>query len=214
MGKFLAYIVVVALLSIFLGIGVTQAVRQTHLLTHAVAVPATIDRVEIRESSKKNAFYPVVAFRYRVEGREYASDHVFCLDVGESNRRWAESVVARFHPGDEVQALVDQENPADAFLLKDANFFPYMFLLFGMLFVHSISAVLDVSLLGLHLVYWVTIPWAAVAVVTLWHHHVFDLSIPAEWLPPVAVTVYVVFGAGLLVAIHKGNVSTDERETE
>ena len=120
-----------------------MAWRQARLLDNAVAVSAQVEKTDLGETTDSEGeptFSPKVTFHYKVAGREFTSNHVYAIDVGQSSHSWARGVIARFHAGDKVTAFCDPARPGEVFLLRQADFFPYMFLLVGMIFALAISA--------------------------------------------------------------------------
>ena len=77
-----------------------------------------------------------MVYRYEYEGDSYQYDEVFPLGMS-GGRGWAQKTVAQFKQGQPIQAFVDPENPASAYLLRQYLFFPYLLILFPMVFVSA-----------------------------------------------------------------------------
>ncbi len=126
---------------LFISIGSYLAWEQQHKLETFVPVQAKVlsKRVSSRTSSSSNGgssttYTPHVEYEYTVAGIGYTCDTVTVQSLS-SSRGWARSVVGRFEVGQIVEVYHNPADPADAFLLREAMFFPYIFILFPMLFV-------------------------------------------------------------------------------
>ncbi len=126
---------------IFFAVGAWLALDQHHKITSYVEVSATVVSTDIEahtstdsDGHTSTSYEPVVVYRYEYDGDSYEYDEVFPLGMS-GGRGWAQKTVGQFEPGQPVQAFVDPENPASAFLLKQYLFFPYLLTLFPMIFV-------------------------------------------------------------------------------
>lgn len=96
--------------------------QERTLMRRAVPVPATILEVDVISyavgtgSARERNWRPVITYRFEFEGVTRTSRQVTPLDVGGS-KSWAQELAARFHPGDDVEAHVDPEDPETSFLL-------------------------------------------------------------------------------------------------
>lgn len=127
--------------SIFMSVGMKLAWSQHRKITTCRPVQAEVvsSRVDISTSTdsdghRSTTYRPVVEYRYSVSGVSYSSDDVQPLRIS-AGRGWAEKIVNSCPPGGQVEAFYDPSNPDRAFLIKQYSFFPYIFMLFPMLFV-------------------------------------------------------------------------------
>ncbi len=131
---------------IFLGVGAWQAHEQSTRLKRFLPVKAEVIETDVEShtsSSTSNGgssttYKPVVTYRYEVNGQSYTCREVTPIRFSSSDYDWAREVVARFEDArageQSVDAWYNPDDPSDAYLLKEATFFPYMFALFPMLF--------------------------------------------------------------------------------
>jgi len=84
--------------------------------------------------SDSASYKPVVTYTYEVGGRPYTCKRVTPLDEG-GGRAWAHRIVNSYKAGQTCEAYYDPGNPANAFLLRQIRFSPYMAVLFPMLFL-------------------------------------------------------------------------------
>ncbi|MDE0837980.1 MAG: DUF3592 domain-containing protein [Kiritimatiellae bacterium] len=126
---------------VFSGIGVGMAWHQHSKITNAVAIQADVTgkRVERRESTDSDgdtsvSYAPIVDFTYEYEGLKYSGHDVFPMSMS-SGKRWAHAAIAPFSVGQQVQAFTLPNKPHKAFLLRHYTFFPYIFILFPMIFL-------------------------------------------------------------------------------
>ncbi|MBN1346408.1 MAG: DUF3592 domain-containing protein [Phycisphaerae bacterium] len=124
----------------FVGVGTYLVHRQHHKITTCRPVEATVLSTDIKVTQSRNSdgrtstsYQPIVVYRYEVDGRTYTCDAVTPL-AESASRSWANEIVNKYKKGREVTAYYDPKEPAEAFLEKQYSFFPYMFILFPMLF--------------------------------------------------------------------------------
>lgn len=190
---------------IFLVVGAGLAWRQGHRLAASLPAPATIEstRIDSQRGSKGGTTYkPVVEFLYRVDGRDLHGDEPLPMTVFTSSHSSVQAVVDRFRPGQEVTAWYDPADPGSAFLLKEASFFPYLFILFPMIHV---AVGLAMVLFGdaqpasrpTRMAILAAI-WCGVGLAAGGHYG----AIGGAWtlLPVIAVAIYGALGAGLVIA--------------
>lgn len=122
---------------IFIAVGTGLAINQHAKLVRYKPVTATIERtwIESRRGSESTNYAAKVDHRYEVEGQTYVGDHVYPLEVSSSNRSAAQRTINRFQVGDTVTAYYNPSDPSESFLVKEPDFFPYIFAMFPMLFV-------------------------------------------------------------------------------
>lgn len=123
---------------LFLGLGAWQAWSQgVKLLTWLpVEAQVTGGEVKSRRGSKGGTNYrPVIQFTYRVDGIEHSADTPLATSVSTSDSGWARGIVARFPAGSAATAYYNPRAPAEAFLVREANVLPYVFLLFPMIHI-------------------------------------------------------------------------------
>ena len=126
---------------IFSGVGVGMAWHQHSKIENAVAVQAEVTgkRVERRESRDSDGhtsvtYAPIVDFTYKYEGLKYSGNDVYPMSVS-AGKRWAHATIAPFSVGQQVQAFTLPNKPHKAFLVRHYTFFPYIFILFPMIFL-------------------------------------------------------------------------------
>jgi hypothetical protein len=115
------------------GFGAYQVWHQARRMTSYLPVEATIVSTELRRHVDRHGittYEPHVKFRYAVNGVRYASEN--CLPADDRGRyAWASSILSRFQAGGRYPAYYDRADPSDAFLLRQYQFGPYLFVLFG-----------------------------------------------------------------------------------
>lgn len=120
------------------GVGVYLAARQHSKLTRFRPVRATVVGAEVESRRSRSgtetrvSYYPVVEFEYVVDGTTHSSNTVFPMDVGRGGRwgrRWGRSIVEQFEEGEQTQVYYDPTSPGSAFLIRQPNVFPYIFIL-------------------------------------------------------------------------------------
>ncbi|MFT5239623.1 MAG: hypothetical protein ACI9OU_002755 [Candidatus Promineifilaceae bacterium] len=126
---------------VFSGVGVGMAWHQHSKIENAVTVQAevTAKRVERRESRDSDGhtsvtYAPIVDFTYEYEGLRYSGKDVYPMSMS-AGKRWAHAAIAPFSVGQEVQAFTLPNKPHKAFLVRHYSFFPYIFILFPMIFL-------------------------------------------------------------------------------
>jgi len=130
------FVIFILFACVFLSVGGGLALSQQRKLRTYQPVPAQIlsSRVESSGSGQKRTYTPVVVFRYEVAGHAYEGRDVRPLKIS-SGHAWAQGIVGRFQAGDKTTAYCDPQNPVAAFLERHCTFFPYVFVLFPMIFV-------------------------------------------------------------------------------
>jgi uncharacterized protein DUF3592 len=115
--------------SLFLGVGVTMAAKEQRRLSVYQPVTATVlsTRVEEHSDTDGSTYEPVVAYRYRVQGREYTASRVTPLKESRSGR-WASQVTAQYQIGSEHTAFYDPDHPEDAYLMRTRSVLPWVFI--------------------------------------------------------------------------------------
>jgi hypothetical protein len=126
--------------AIFLTVGGGMALSQHRRIVAGLPVEATIDRSEVLARSgtgrnRRASYTPSIAYRYSVQGREYTSQTAMPLEFSSSNRSWAAAIVASYPAGAKATAYYNPTDPADAFLVREYSFFPYIFTVFPGLFL-------------------------------------------------------------------------------
>jgi hypothetical protein len=118
---------------LFLAIGGTLVAKEHRRLTTYEPVTATVlsARVQDHSDSDGTTYEPVIAYRYRVNGREYTASRVTPLKESRSGR-WAHRVTARYEVGNNYTAYYDPANPGEAFLQRSRSIIPWAFLLIGL----------------------------------------------------------------------------------
>ncbi len=126
---------------IFVGVGGYLAWSQHHKITTFVPVTATVLSKEVERHTSRDSdgrtstsYEPVVKYRYQVDGQTYTCDVVTPLDDSGSSR-WAHELIGRYQVNEETEAYHNPKEPHEAFLAKQYSFFPYIFVLFPMLFL-------------------------------------------------------------------------------
>jgi hypothetical protein len=122
---------------VFLGIGGYMAWDQDRKITHYMSVTAKVLSRTIEtstDSEGKTTYKPVVSFEFQVDGNKYTGRDIYPISMS-SGHGWAQETINRFKVGSEVEAFCDPANPSSAFLLKEYSFFPYIFIMFPMIFV-------------------------------------------------------------------------------
>lgn len=121
---------VLALLPAVLAVlGVVLLFNQADKLDNWKAVQASVvnTHIDVRRG-KSTRYAPVVTYDYRVGGVRYRSSTLAPMDLTGS-RAWARGVVARYTRGTRVTAWHDPDQPARAYLLRQASFVPYALIL-------------------------------------------------------------------------------------
>ncbi len=139
MKLFVALFTVIPL--VFVGVGYHMVQEQHQKITTFQPVPAEVQSAHVAtirsrdsDGDMRTSYKPVVRYRYEVDGRRHTSETVTVLD--ETMARFlAQGIVDRYAEGGQVEAYVNPEDPTDAFLLREYTFFPYVFMLFPMLFL-------------------------------------------------------------------------------
>jgi len=122
--------------SLFACIGIGLAWRQSAKISAARPAEAVVlsSHIETHHSDDSTTYKPIVEYRYEVDGRTYTCDNVMPLSIS-SGHSWARRIVQQFPDGKQTTAHYDPKNPQKAFLIKRPSFFPYIFILFPMIFI-------------------------------------------------------------------------------
>jgi hypothetical protein len=192
---------------IFIGVGCYLAYLQSHALQTYLPVPATILSREIKSSHDSHGsttYAPSASYRYTINGQSYECSQVSVTKVS-SSYRWASEQLAKLPGGPNVTAYYNPAKPGRAFLLRDASFFPYIFVLFPMLFVCVGLSVLTTSqttpFSDLRGLLPVTVLWNLVGVIAAFHFYRvaggFDLT------AKIALSIYgLIGGLALYAAVY------------
>ncbi len=227
---------------IFLGVGGWQAWDQGRLLARAIPVAAVLHdaRVESHRGSKGGTNYkPVVDFSYVIAGAEYTGHDAQPMVVSTSSSSAAEAAIARVRAAvgptaaaepllveqplgnapsanrtrNAITAWVDPDNHDRAFLLREATFFPYVFILFPMIHVGiglaiALLATQPPAVIARRLL-WLIMLWFGVGLLAAGH---FTL-IGGEWtlFPQAAILVYGAIGS-IPVFVRRKYIAAAEAE--
>jgi hypothetical protein len=121
---------------IFFAIGGWMAHVQHRSLRNYKPTDASILSVGIKtgtDSDGRTTYAPQVRYQYAIDGQQHESDNVLPINVN-FGRSWAEEIAYRFEPGQSVMAYYNPAKPGEAFLVHEASFFPYLFILVPMIF--------------------------------------------------------------------------------
>jgi hypothetical protein len=123
-------------MSIGWGLGITQQYR---LATYEpVSARVLSSHVSSHTSHGRHGtsttYSPVVNYVYSVKGAEYQSSRATVINVSSSGN-WAWNIVARYPKGALTTAWYSPSDPSSAFLVHEADSFPYIFALFPAIFV-------------------------------------------------------------------------------
>lgn len=126
--------------AVFVAIGAGMAWRQHRKITTYQPAPATVLATRVDRHVSHNSrggssvsYKPVVRYRYEAGGQTHESEEI--LPVSQSSSQsWARSIVSRYKAGQRTTAYHDPADPSSAFLLRQYTFFPYVFILFPMIF--------------------------------------------------------------------------------
>jgi hypothetical protein len=190
---------------LFIAAGIGFAATQAGKLRSYLPIPATVTGVEVqtRSGSDTMTYAPLVHFTYRVDGAAHAAHTPFPLDTSSSGS-WAYDVVGRYHAGQLVTAWYNPADPDQAFLEREVDVLPYLFILFPMLFAciglagwpSAGRAALDAAGMatrvgGIAALWWLVGLLAA--------SHFASIGGALRGLTLVAFGAYAVFGIGLLL---------------
>ena len=101
--------------------------QQRDALDDAVEVNATVVETGVEATSGSSSpgaeYRPTVSFEYRYGGENYTSHSVFpsSSTPNYDTESAAREVLAGYEAGSEATAYVDPDQPADAFLLREAS---------------------------------------------------------------------------------------------
>lgn len=136
MGKWIFGGLFIGVAAIFIGIGAYLAVSQDAVIRNARSTSAVIESSDVKVTSyrkdgrTRTRRSAEIKYRYRVDGQWKQGEHTH---PGMTTSGSADDLVARFPAGKEVTAWYDKRDPAHAFLVKEHDFGPYLFVLFPML---------------------------------------------------------------------------------
>ncbi|MBI3736002.1 DUF3592 domain-containing protein [Candidatus Sumerlaeota bacterium] len=126
---------------IFIGVGTHFVISQHKMISRGLPIEARILSKNIEEHSSTDShghhstsYQPVVEYVYDVGTQHYTAKRVTPLNIS-SGRGWAEEMIAPFRVGGNCTAYYNPENPGEAFLVRKYSFFPYVFILFPMVFI-------------------------------------------------------------------------------
>ncbi len=125
--------------AVFVAVGTGMAWRQHRKITTYEPAAATVlsTRIERHVSHNKHGTSvtckPIVNYRYEAGGKTRESGVVLPISQSSSHS-WARSITDRYKPGQRTTAYYNPANPSSAFLLRQYTFFPYLFILFPMIF--------------------------------------------------------------------------------
>jgi len=132
-----------AFLAVFVAVGLGLFGAEVYRLYAWQATPARVLSTNIksvRGSKGATSYQPVVRYQYVIDGRAYQSDRVHPITLSAS-RRWAESVLSRFRPGQEVMAYVNPSQPASAYLVHELSYLPLIFVAFPLLMFGALAGI-------------------------------------------------------------------------
>jgi len=92
------------------------------------SVPGAVIESEIETDADRNK-YPVVHYRYTVQGREFINDGILPHGRFASTGSYAARVVSKYRVGRSVRVYVNPANPADSTLERTQPVFVYLMLL-------------------------------------------------------------------------------------
>lgn len=128
-----AFVLLLAPLGFTIG-GAVMVWKQHSKLSSWPAVQASITAasiVDIKGSKGSRTYRPHITYFYTVGTSQYSSSNVTPITSAAASHAWAKSMLARFPVGTIQQAYYDPASPADAFLLHEYDFQPYLFLSIG-----------------------------------------------------------------------------------
>jgi|GEM_PF-5258839 len=110
------------------------AVSQHYRLIAYHSVPAQIVTSETRSQSAghgNRVYSAQITYTYEVSGKQYKSQNLLPVMDGysTSNRDWVRAVSRKYPEDTTATAYYSPINPADAFLVRDVIFIPYLFAL-------------------------------------------------------------------------------------
>jgi len=115
-------------------LGLGLALTQQHKIQGYRAVKAIVLSHEIREESDAEdgalpLYRPLIRYRYRVGRDEHVCDAVLPMSRTVSSRWRAQSYLDRYPINMECDAYYNPANPAEAFLIREYSFLPYVIML-------------------------------------------------------------------------------------
>ena len=126
---------------IFVAVGTYMAASQHQKITTWQPVQATVLSARVEQHTSRDSdgrssttYKPVIEYRYEVDGRSYTCDKVTPLSETRSGG-WARRIANRYKAGRACEAYYDPQAPAEAFLVREYSFFPYLFILFPVPFL-------------------------------------------------------------------------------
>ncbi len=135
-----------AIFGIFVAIGLGIFSVEVYRIAMWHPVPATVvsSDVGVVHGGKGNSYKPVVVYNYRYQGYPFQAAAVTPISISAS-QSWAQSIVAKYHPGDVTTAYVNPNNPYNTYLLRQVSLIPLIFVLIPVLFGLLFSWVLRVQ---------------------------------------------------------------------
>lgn len=160
---------------LFLAVGIYAARRQAKRLATYRPVPATViaSEVERRSTGKGQSYEPRIRFRYMAGGRTHECDTPLPVDgiKGGGSEDWAQQLVGRYPAGANTTAYVDPDDPAKAFLVREASIGPYVFILFPMIhFCVGVGVMFGGRLSVAALVMLIALLWNGAGIACLFHY--------------------------------------------
>jgi hypothetical protein len=122
---------------IFVAIGSWLAYSQARALRTYLPAPAKLLSRTIQTSHDTDGgdtYTPGAEYRYVVNGQTYECKQVTVTNMSSSHS-WAQGQLAKLPEGRDVTAYYNPADPSDAFLIHEPSFFPYLFVLFPMIFI-------------------------------------------------------------------------------
>ena len=126
----------------FMTVGGCIAFSQHRKIVTGQPVPAVVLSAEVERRTSRDSdghtsvtYAPVIRYRYDVDGVSHTCDDVHPISISTSDRGWAQSIVDQYSTGQNVEAYINPKKPGKAFLIRKYSFFPYLFILFPMIFV-------------------------------------------------------------------------------
>ena len=109
-------------------------IKQHRALRTFLPVDATIVSSQVVPEDGGKYFRPQIRYTYSLSGQFFESFRLYPLNGQDgargTNRDEADGLVRRYPVGSKATAYYDPANPAQSFLLRAAEFFPYMGLIY------------------------------------------------------------------------------------
>jgi len=137
-------------LLIFLGIGLTTGFLQHYRLATYVPVKAEILSASISVShshsrhGSSTSYSPQISYRYTAGGITHLGTRVLAIGNVSASSSWARQFLQRYPVHSTATAYVSPNDPSEAFLDREVEFFPYIFALFpGLLYAFMIGTAIS-----------------------------------------------------------------------